>query len=65
MAKLPFRVLVSFAQFWKYVTCFTDLGLIQSMKNGKWQVNMGSAIHGRAIGFWGYGKTVCVYYDGV
>jgi len=41
------------------------LGLIQSMKNGKWQVNMGFTIHGRAIGFWGYGKTVCVYYDGV
>jgi len=34
------------------------------MKNGKWQVNMGFTIHGRAIGFWGYGKIGCVYYDG-
>ncbi|OFY51056.1 MAG: 3-phosphoglycerate dehydrogenase [Bacteroidetes bacterium GWF2_41_31] len=29
---------------------------IEGMKNGKWQVNMGSTIHGKTIGIWGYGK---------
>lgn len=29
---------------------------IEAMKNGKWQINMGTAIHGKTIGIWGYGK---------
>ncbi|NMH26751.1 D-2-hydroxyacid dehydrogenase family protein [Flavobacterium silvaticum] len=29
---------------------------IQGMKDGKWQVNIGSTIHGKTIGIWGYGK---------
>lgn len=29
---------------------------IESMKNGKWQKNIGSTIHGKTIGIWGYGK---------
>jgi D-3-phosphoglycerate dehydrogenase len=29
---------------------------IEGMKNGKWQINIGSTIHGKKIGIWGYGK---------
>ncbi len=29
---------------------------IEGMKNGKWQINIGSGIHGKTIGIWGYGK---------
>lgn len=29
---------------------------IEGMKNGKWQINIGSTIHGKTIGIWGYGK---------
>jgi D-3-phosphoglycerate dehydrogenase / 2-oxoglutarate reductase len=29
---------------------------IEGMKSGKWQVNIGSTIHGKTIGIWGYGK---------
>lgn len=29
---------------------------IEAMKEGKWQVNMGSTINGKTIGIWGYGK---------
>ena len=29
---------------------------IQGMKEGKWQTNIGSAIKGKTIGIWGYGK---------
>lgn len=29
---------------------------IEGMKNGKWQTNIGSTIHGKTIGIWGYGK---------
>jgi D-3-phosphoglycerate dehydrogenase len=29
---------------------------IEGMKNGQWQINMGSLIHGKTIGIWGYGK---------
>jgi len=29
---------------------------IEGMKKGKWQVNIGSTIHGKTIGIWGYGK---------
>ena len=29
---------------------------IEGMKNGKWQINIGSSIHGKTIGIWGYGK---------
>jgi D-3-phosphoglycerate dehydrogenase len=29
---------------------------IEGMKRGKWQVNIGSTIHGKTIGIWGYGK---------
>lgn len=29
---------------------------IEGMKNGKWQINIGSTIHGKTIGVWGYGK---------
>lgn len=29
---------------------------IEGMKNGKWQINIGSTIYGKTIGIWGYGK---------
>ena len=29
---------------------------IEGMKNGKWQINIGSTVHGKTIGIWGYGK---------
>ncbi len=29
---------------------------IEGMKNGKWQINIGSTIHGKTLGIWGYGK---------
>lgn len=29
---------------------------IQSMKEGKWQVNIGRRVYGKQIGIWGYGK---------
>jgi D-3-phosphoglycerate dehydrogenase len=29
---------------------------IAGMKNGKWQVNIGTTIYGKTIGIWGYGK---------
>lgn len=29
---------------------------IEGMKEGKWQVNIGSSINGKLIGIWGYGK---------
>ncbi len=29
---------------------------IEGMKNGEWQINIGSTIHGKTIGIWGYGK---------
>lgn len=29
---------------------------IEAMKQGKWQVNIGSTVHGKTIGIWGYGK---------
>lgn len=29
---------------------------IQAMQNGQWQINIGSTIHGKTIGIWGYGK---------
>lgn len=29
---------------------------IEGMKKGKWQINIGSTIHGKTIGIWGYGK---------
>lgn len=29
---------------------------IEGMKNGQWQVNIGTTIHGKTIGIWGYGK---------
>jgi D-3-phosphoglycerate dehydrogenase len=29
---------------------------IEGMKNGQWQVNIGSTVHGKTIGIWGYGK---------
>ncbi|MEN2399816.1 D-2-hydroxyacid dehydrogenase family protein [Flavobacterium sp. MC2016-06] len=29
---------------------------IQGMKEGKWQINIGSTIKGKTIGIWGYGK---------
>lgn len=29
---------------------------IEGMKDGKWQTNIGSTIHGKTIGIWGYGK---------
>lgn len=29
---------------------------IEEMKNGNWQTNIGSTIHGKTIGIWGYGK---------
>ncbi len=29
---------------------------IEGMKNGKWQINIGSTIQGKSLGIWGYGK---------
>jgi D-3-phosphoglycerate dehydrogenase len=29
---------------------------IEGMKRGKWQVNIGSTVHGKVLGIWGYGK---------
>lgn len=29
---------------------------IEGMKDGKWQVNIGSSVYGKTIGIWGYGK---------
>jgi D-3-phosphoglycerate dehydrogenase len=29
---------------------------IEGMKQGQWQVNIGSTVHGKIIGIWGYGK---------
>lgn len=29
---------------------------IEGMKNGEWQINIGTTIHGKTIGIWGYGK---------
>jgi len=29
---------------------------IEGMKNGMWQINIGSMVHGKTIGIWGYGK---------
>ncbi|MGO4289827.1 D-2-hydroxyacid dehydrogenase family protein [Chitinophaga sp. RAB17] len=29
---------------------------IEGMKNGRWQINIGSTVHGKTIGIWGYGK---------
>lgn len=29
---------------------------IESMKQGKWQISMGSSIYGKTLGIWGYGK---------
>lgn len=29
---------------------------IETMKIGKWQTNIGSTVHGKTIGIWGYGK---------
>jgi D-3-phosphoglycerate dehydrogenase / 2-oxoglutarate reductase len=29
---------------------------IEGLKNGRWQINIGSTIHGKTIGIWGYGK---------
>ena len=29
---------------------------IEGMKNGQWQINIGSTVHGKTIGIWGYGK---------
>ena len=29
---------------------------IEGMKEGNWQTNIGSAVHGKTIGIWGYGK---------
>jgi D-3-phosphoglycerate dehydrogenase len=29
---------------------------IEGLKNGKWQTNIGSIVHGKTIGIWGYGK---------
>lgn len=29
---------------------------IAGMKNGQWQVNIGTTVHGKTIGIWGYGK---------
>lgn len=29
---------------------------IEGMKRGKWQINIGTAINGKTIGIWGYGK---------
>jgi len=29
---------------------------IEGMKNGNWQINIGTTVHGKTIGIWGYGK---------
>lgn len=29
---------------------------IEGMKNGHWQINIGSTVYGKTIGIWGYGK---------
>lgn len=29
---------------------------IEGMKAGRWQINIGSTVHGKTIGIWGYGK---------
>ncbi|MBK9109677.1 MAG: D-2-hydroxyacid dehydrogenase family protein [Saprospiraceae bacterium] len=29
---------------------------IEGMKNGKWQINIGTSIYGKTLGIWGYGK---------
>lgn len=29
---------------------------IEGMKKGQWQINIGSTVHGKTIGIWGYGK---------
>lgn len=29
---------------------------IEGMKNGQWQINIGSTVQGKTIGIWGYGK---------
>ncbi|MCC3160790.1 D-2-hydroxyacid dehydrogenase family protein [Hymenobacter sp. 15J16-1T3B] len=29
---------------------------IEAMKHGRWQVNLGRALHGQTLGIWGYGK---------
>lgn len=29
---------------------------IEGMKNGEWQINIGSTVNGKTIGIWGYGK---------
>lgn len=29
---------------------------IEGMKKGQWQINIGSAVYGKTIGIWGYGK---------
>lgn len=29
---------------------------IEAMKQGKWQINIGTTVHGKTIGIWGYGK---------
>ncbi|WP_412476223.1 D-2-hydroxyacid dehydrogenase family protein [Flavobacterium sp. TBRC 19031] len=29
---------------------------VEGMKNGDWQINIGSTIYGKTIGIWGYGK---------
>jgi D-3-phosphoglycerate dehydrogenase len=29
---------------------------IEGLKNGHWQINIGSTVHGKTIGIWGYGK---------
>jgi len=29
---------------------------IEAMKQGKWQINIGTTIHGKTLGIWGYGK---------
>lgn len=29
---------------------------IEGMKNGAWQINIGSTVYGKTIGIWGYGK---------
>lgn len=29
---------------------------IEAMKQGRWQVNLGRALHGQTLGIWGYGK---------
>lgn len=29
---------------------------IEGMKQGKWQINIGTTVHGKTLGIWGYGK---------